>query len=64
MSNSYVPLKPVLVTDPVLDVDAVKSYACLQGGSHVSYKPYTSTSISNSSIQFSCPPPSAGVVVD
>lgn len=64
MSNSYVPLKPVRVVDPVTEVDAVKSYAVLQGGSKISFKAYTSTSISNSSIQFSCPPPSGQIIVD
>jgi len=64
MSLSYVPLKPILVTDPITDVRSVDKYAVLQGGSKVTYKSFTSTSISNSSIQFSCPPPSANVIVN
>lgn len=64
MSLSYQKLTPILVEDPVTQVNAVQSYAVLQGGSKVSWKAYTSTSISQSSIQFSCPPPSGNIIVD
>src|SRR5581483_9317470 len=64
MSLSYVPLQPILVTDPISDVNSVSKYAVLQGGSKITYKSFTSTSISNSSIQFSCPPPSANIIVN
>lgn len=64
MSFSYVPLKPVVVQDPVLLIDNTTAYAVLQSGSKVSQKTYTSTSISQSSIQFSCPPPAGGIIVD
>ena len=64
MSQSYTKLKPILVTDPVTDANDVSAYAVLQGGNKVSYKQFTSTSIANSSIQFSCPPPSNNVIVN
>ncbi len=64
MSLSYQKLKPIRITDPITDVNAVTSYAILEGGSKISYKAYTSTSISSSSIQFSCPPPSGNIIVN
>src|SRR5438045_1728876 len=64
MSFSYQKLQPVKVVDPVTNVTSVRDYAVLQGGSKVSWKAYTSTSISQSSIQFSCPPPSGQIIVD
>lgn len=62
MSLSYVPLKPILLENPITKVDDVHSYAVLQGGNNVSFKTFTSTSISASSINFSCPPPSNNVI--
>jgi hypothetical protein len=64
MSLSYQPLNTVLVQDPRVIVNNQRDYAILKGGSQSTYKQWTSTSISNSSIQFSCPPPSGGVFVD
>lgn len=64
MSFSYDKLTPVLVLDPITDVVNKRDYSILQGGTNISYKPYTSTAISTSSIQFSCPPPSPNILVD
>lgn len=66
MSLSYVPLKPVLVEDPITQVGAgeTSSYAILQGGDKISFKSYTSTSIAASSIQWSCPPPAGAIITD
>ena len=64
MSLSYKALKPVRVLDPVTDVQSVRDYAILSGGNQVSWKAYTSTAISASSIQFSCPPPAGAFIVD
>lgn len=58
MSLSYQPLNPVLVRDPITQVDAQRDYAILKGGNQVTWKRYTSTAISNTSINWSCPPPS------
>lgn len=57
------PLKVVEVRDP-RTVIREKEYALLKGGSQVSWKPYTTTSVSNSSIQFSTPPPNPKIFID
>src|SRR5258708_3560626 len=57
MSLSYQKLTPVEVLDPITDVQTKRDYSILKGGDKISYKAFTSTSISSSSIQFSCPPP-------
>lgn len=64
MSLSYSPLNPVLVRDPITMVDSVRDYAILKGANQVSWKRYTSTNVSNSSITWSAPPPSGNVFVD
>jgi hypothetical protein len=64
MSLSYQPLTPVLVRDPITQVEASRDYAILKGGNQVTWKQYTTTSISNSSITWSCPPPSGNIFVD
>ena len=38
MSLSYSPLNPVLVRDPITQVDAVRDYAILKGGNQVTWK--------------------------
>ncbi len=63
MSNSYVPLQPILVTDPITDVQDVDKVAILQCGSQVSQKNFSPNAVSTSAISFSCPPPSGGVIV-
>lgn len=64
MSMSYEPIEPVCVLDPIVAVNNKRSYAVLKSGSQTTYKAYTTTSVSNSSIQFSCNPPSASVYTD
>jgi len=64
MSLSYQPLNPVLVRDPITQVDSERDYVILKGGNQVTWKKYTTTSISNSAITWSCPPPSGNVFVD
>lgn len=64
MSLSYQKLKPVLVRDPRTILTNEREYAVLRAGSQTTMKQFTTTSISNSSIQFSCPPPSGGIIVD
>lgn len=41
-----------------------RTYAILEGGSQVSFKQYTTTSVSNDTIQWSCPPPSPSIIVN
>lgn len=64
MSLSFQKLKPVLVRDPRTIVANMRDYAILKSGSQTTWKQYTTTSVSTSSIQFSCPPPSGGIFVD
>lgn len=64
MSLSFQPLTPVCVRDPRTILDNARTYAVLKAGSQTTWKQFTTTSISNSSLQFSCPPPSAGVIID
>ncbi|SRR6266568_4072743 len=64
MSLSFQPLTPVCVMDPRMLLESQRSYAILKSGSQTTWKQYTTTSISNSSLNFSCPPPSGGVAVD
>jgi hypothetical protein len=64
MSLSYVPLTPIKVLDPLLEVNDVKGVAILQGANQISYKQFSSTSISASSIQWTCNPPSGNTIVD
>lgn len=64
MSLSFQPLQPVCVRDPRTMVSNQKYYAVLKGGSQFTQKQYSTTAISASSMQFSCPPPSGGIFVD
>jgi hypothetical protein len=64
MSLSYNPLNPVLVRDPITMPESTKDYAILKGGNQVTWKKYTTTNISTSSITWSCPPPSGNVFID
>jgi hypothetical protein len=63
MSLNLTPLKVVAVADS-RTVIRDKEYALLTGGNQVSWKPYTTTSVSSSSIQFSAPPPNPKIFVD
>lgn len=64
MSLSYQRLDPVEVRDPRTILENKRDYAVLRAGSQTTCKTFTTTSISQSSIQFSCPPPSGGIIVD
>ena len=64
MSLSYERLPVVEVRDPRTIVENQRQYAVLRSGSQVTMKQWTTTSVSQSSIQFSCPPPSHKIFVD
>lgn len=64
MSLSFQPIQPVCVYDPRVMLNKHRTYAVLKGGSQTSWKAYTTTSISSSSLNFSCPPPSGNIIVD
>lgn len=64
MSLATQPMQPVLVRDPRTLVSGERKYAVLKGGSQMTNKQYSTTSISNTALQFSCPPPSGAIFVD
>jgi hypothetical protein len=64
MSLSYQQLNAVEVRDPRTIVQTQRDYAVLKAGSQTTWKAWSSPSVSNSSIQWSCPPPSGAVFVD
>lgn len=64
MSLSYQKLQPILVEDPITIVNDIQSFPVLQGGNKVSFKAFTSNSISSSSMQFSCPPPNGNTIIN
>jgi hypothetical protein len=63
MSLSFQPLEAVCCVDELVNVERQRTYAVIKSGSQTTYKPFNTTSISNSALNFSCPPPSAGVFV-
>ena len=64
MSLAYEYLNPVEVRDQRTIIQSQLDYAIIKSGSQTTWKSWTSTSISNSSIQWSVPPPSGGVFID
>lgn len=64
MSLSYQPLEPVLVKDPRVIIDNKRVYSVLKCGRRTTFKRWTTNSISSSNINFSTPPPSAGIIID
>lgn len=64
MSLSFQKLEPVCVYDPRVIVDNARDYAVLKSGQQTTWKQWTSTSISTTSINFACPPPSGSIFVD
>lgn len=64
MSLSYQPLEPVLVKDPRVIIDNKRVYSVLKCGRRTTFKKWTTNSVSTSNINFSTPPPSAGIIVD
>lgn len=64
MSLSYQRLQAVQVRDPRTILDNERQYAVLKSGQQTTQKAWTTTSISQTSIQFSCPPPSGQIIVD
>ncbi len=64
MSLSFEKLQPVCVRDPRTNITSKREYAVLKSGSQSTYKQYSTTAISNNSMQFSVPPPSGGIITD
>lgn len=57
-------MEPILVKDPRMILKNKREYSILKGSSETNTKIFTSTSISNSSFQFTCTPPSGNTVID
>jgi len=64
MSLAEPRLRAVRVLDPVVDINENRVYCLLQGGAEVTWKPNVSTSFSQSSAQWSAPPPSPAIIID
>ncbi len=64
MSLSFQKLDPVCVFDSRVMLNKYRTFPVLKSGSQTTFKSFTTTSVSTSSIQFSCPPPSGGIIVD
>lgn len=64
MSLSFQPVEAVLVRDPRTILENARQFAVLKCGSTTTWKQWTSSSISTTSIQFTVPPPSGGIIVD
>ena len=63
MSLSYKPLTPIVLLDPILNVEDVRAAAVIQGPSILNAQSYTTNSISSNNISWAVVPPQ-GVVVD
>ena len=57
-------LSCVSICDPRLELSNQRDYAVIKSPQAILYKQYTTTSISNSSLQFSAIPPSGSCVID
>ena len=64
MSYTINPLEIVSVKAPLIKVNEKRKFPVLKGGAQISYKPVISSSYSNSSMQFTAPPPSPSIFVD
>lgn len=64
MSLAIDPLEVDKIQDPRVDLDYRKKYLVEVGGGENTYKNVRSTSYSNSSVQFSAPPPNPNIIVD
>jgi hypothetical protein len=64
MSQSLSPLEVVKVIVPECKINSKRQYAVLKGGAENNYKKFVSSSFSNNSCSFSCPPPNPSIIVD
>jgi hypothetical protein len=64
MSLSFQKLEAVEVRDPRTILENQRYFGVLKCGQTTTLKAWTSTSVSNTSIQFSVPPPSPAIIVD
>lgn len=64
MSRSIARLDTYVLQDPVTDLKTKRFYSIWKGSKQNTYVPNTSTSFSNSQIQFSAPPPNPTTIID
>ena len=64
MSASIIPLTPLLVLDPRINVTEGRSYCVLKGPQEIVLNPQTASNYSNTSVSWSIPPPSPDTIVD
>jgi len=64
MALAVDPLKAVKIQDPRVDLDVTQKYLIEVGAGDNSFRPVSTSSVSNSSISFSAPPPNQNVVID
>lgn len=64
MSLAVDPVQIVQCMEPRTKINNKRSYAVLKGAQQVSWKPNISTSFSDTSIQWSAPPPNPGIIID
>ena len=64
MSLALFPLPVAKVVIPQAQINEQKNYGILKGSAETSWKVITTQSYSTSSIQFTAPPPSPGIIVD
>jgi hypothetical protein len=64
MSQALSPLECVKVLVPECRLNSKRQYAVLKGGAENNYKRFVSSSFSNNSCSFSCPPPNPSIIVN
>ena len=64
MSQNVQPLQLTHTLDPTTNIDNKRTYNILKGGQQVSYKQFVSTSYTNTTTSFTCPPPNLGILVN
>ena len=63
MSYNIVPLDVYRMKDNEMKIQEQRQFAVYEGSAQTSYKNFTTTSYSDTSLQFSTPPPSPGIIV-
>lgn len=58
-----IPLETVISRDNKIKVDAPRQFTIYRGGQQITFKDFSTTSSSNTSTTFSCPPPNPGIII-
>jgi len=57
-------LPTVQMFDPRVNISASKQYSVLRTGTDITYKEFPTNTVSNTNINFNCPPPSLNTIID